>query len=62
MSAKGHPTPNVLSAQWLLPISVILTIAMVQGISMEMFAAYTGEKAQAYKSADCTITYSMANG
>lgn len=41
MSAKGHPTPNVLSAQWLLPISVILTIAMVQGISMEMFAAYT---------------------
>lgn len=47
MSAKGHPTPTVLSAQWLLPISVILTIAMVLGISMEIFAVYTGEKAQA---------------
>lgn len=27
-----------------------------------IFVAYTGEKAHAYKSADCTITYSMANG
>lgn len=42
-------------------ISVILTIAMVLGISMETFAAYTGEKAHAYQSDNCTITYSITN-
>lgn len=41
--------------------SVILTIAMVLGISMETFAAYTGEKAHAYQSDNCTITYSITN-
>lgn len=43
-------------------ISVILTIAMVLGISMEIFVAYSGEKAHAYQSDNCTITYSMSNG
>lgn len=42
-------------------ISVILTIAMVLGISMETFAAYEGDKAHAYKSDNCTITYSITN-
>ena len=42
-------------------ISVILTIAMVLGISMETFAAYGGEKSCAYQSNDCTITYSITN-
>lgn len=42
-------------------ISVILTIAMVLGISMETFAAYTGEKAHAYQSDNCTITYIITN-
>ncbi len=43
-------------------ISVILTIAMFLGISIETFAAYMGESAHAYKSADSTITYSLVNG
>lgn len=42
-------------------ISVILTIAMVLGISMETFAAYGGEKSRAYQSDNCTITYSITN-
>ena len=42
-------------------ISVILTIAMVLGISIETFAAYGGEKSRAYQSENCTITYSIAN-
>ena len=28
---------------------------------METFAAYTGEKAHAYQSDNCTITYSITN-
>ena len=42
-------------------ISVILTIAMFLGISIETFAAYGGEKSRAYQSENCTITYSIAN-
>ncbi len=42
-------------------ISVILTIAMVLGISMETFAAYGGEKAHAYQSDNYTITYIITN-
>ena len=42
-------------------ISVILTIAMVLGISMETFAAYGGEKSRAYQKDNCTITYSITN-
>lgn len=42
-------------------ISVILTLVMVLGISMETFAAYTGEKARAYQSDNCTISYSITN-
>ncbi len=38
-----------------------LTIALTFGITMKTFAAYTGEKAHAYQSDDCTITYSIAN-
>ena len=42
-------------------ISVILTIAMFLGISIETFAAYGGEKSRAYQSENCTITYNIAN-
>ena len=42
-------------------ISVILTIAMFLGISIETFAAYGEEKSRAYQSENCTITYSIAN-
>ena len=42
-------------------ISVILTIAMFLGISIETFAAYGGEKSCAYQSDNCTITYNIAN-
>ena len=42
-------------------ISVILTIAMFLGISIETFAAYVGEKSCAYQSDNCTITYSITN-
>ena len=38
-------------------ISVILTIAMFLGISIETFAAYGEEKSRAYQSENCTITY-----
>ena len=42
-------------------ISVILTISMVLGISMETFAAYGGEKSRGYQKDNCTITYSITN-
>ena len=42
-------------------ISIILTIAMILGISMETFAAYSGDRSRTYKKENCTITYSITN-
>ncbi len=42
-------------------ITLIITISLTLGITMKTFAAYEGEKARAYQSGNCTITYSIAN-
>ena len=42
-------------------ISIILTIAMVLGVSMETFAAYSGDRSRTYKKENCTITYGITN-
>ncbi len=42
-------------------ISLLISIALLFSVSAEAFAAYTEDRAKAYKSGDCTITYTIKN-
>ena len=42
-------------------ISLLMAVVMLFGIGAETFAAYEGDKLRTYESADCTITYNIAN-
>lgn len=42
-------------------ISLLISIALLFSVSAEAFAAYTEDRAKAYESSDCTITYTIQN-
>lgn len=42
-------------------ISLFMAVVMLFGIGAEAFAAYEGDKAHTYESADCTIVYTITN-
>lgn len=42
-------------------ISLLISIALLFSVRAEAFAAYTEDRAKAYESGDCTITYTIQN-
>ncbi|MDE6030970.1 MAG: cellulose-binding domain-containing protein [Oscillospiraceae bacterium] len=42
-------------------ISLLLSIVLMFGVSVEAFAAYTEDRARAYESDGCTVTYTVQN-